>query len=382
MTAPAISRKVSCRHFGTCGGCDFQDIPYPEQLKTKEALVKGLFEGLGIEEIEDIIPSPETFHYRNKMEFAVSGSDEGVRIGLRQKKRFHRIIGLEECAIFFDGVAGVFTTFKSWMVKNNIEPYHLRRHTGAVRYAAMRHSKRYNELMVTAVFNQRPHAVDELADALKKFPVIRSIYMCVNSGLADVSVAGQTELLYGEKHIRESINGIDYLIGPDSFFQTNPYCCDKLYGAVKNSVSGIGGDALDMCCGSGGITLQIADDFNRVTGVDISEKNIENAALNACINKKQNVEFICADAEKFAAPERFSVIVLDPPRAGLGKKAKKYVLGSGVEHVAYVSCNPANLAKDLAELKEAYRVKRIIPVDMFPHTRHLEVIAILKRDKV
>jgi 23S rRNA (uracil1939-C5)-methyltransferase len=268
------------------------------------------------------------------------------------------------------------------MKKNDIEPYQLRRHSGSVRYAAMRHSKRYNELMVIAVMARAEATIGELVDGLDKIEAVKSVYMCVNDAVADVSTAGRITLMSGQEHIKENINGIDYLVGPDSFFQTNPYCCDRLYGVIKERTKGVGGTALDMCCGSGGITLQVAGNFDKVIGVDISAKNIENALLNARINKRDNVEFVCQDAEKFVPGENLSTIILDPPRAGLGKKAKKWVLESGVENVVYVSCNPVNLAQDLTALKEAYKIKSLIPVDMFPHTRHLEVVAILKRDKV
>lgn len=373
---------IPCRYFGICGGCDFQNIPYPEQLKAKEAHVKDVFSSLNIKNIENIVPSPEIFYYRNKMEYAVSSYEGKIFTGLRQKRRFYRIVDLEECSIFFEGVSDIFKVFKNWIKKNTIEPYQLRRHSGNIRYAAMRHSKHYNELMVIAVLNRAETSVGELVDALKNIDTVKSTYLCINNGLADVSVAGDIKLLSGEKYIKEQINGIDYLIGPDSFFQTNSYCCGRLYGIIKDGTKDIGGRALDMCCGSGGITLQVAENFDRVMGVDISAKNIENALLNAAMNKKDNVEFICGDTEKFAPQGGLSTIILDPPRAGLGKNAKKAVLESGVEFVVYVSCNPVNLAKDLSVLKEAYRIERLMPVDMFPHTRHLEVIAILKRDKV
>ena len=382
MKPHPIPSTMPCRYFGVCGGCDSQDIPYPEQLKIKEARVKEMFSSVDAGSMEDIVPSPEIFYYRNKMEYAVSGDNGEALIGLRQKKRFYRTVDLEECPIFFDGVSDVFKVFKAWMKKNDIEPYQLRRHSGSVRYAAMRHSKRYNELMVIAVMARAEATIGELVDGLDKIEAVKSVYMCVNDAVADVSTAGRITLMSGQEHIKENINGIDYLVGPDSFFQTNPYCCDRLYGVIKERTKGVGGTALDMCCGSGGITLQVAGNFDKVIGVDISAKNIENALLNARINKRDNVEFVCQDAEKFVPGENLSTIILDPPRAGLGKKAKKWVLESGVENVVYVSCNPVNLAQDLTALKEAYKIKSLIPVDMFPHTRHLEVVAILKRDKV
>jgi 23S rRNA (uracil1939-C5)-methyltransferase len=228
-----------------------------------------------------------------------------------------------------------------------------------------------------------------LTRELRKFKKIRSAYLCVNDGLSDLAVAGKLKLIDGDERIKERISGIDYYIGPESFFQTNSYCCGSLYAAIKEEALGMGGSALDVCCGLGGITLQVADIFSDVTGVDISARNIEDASINARLNGIDNVKFICEDAEKYLTGlavsgeiKKFSVIVLDPPRAGLGKKTRLAVRDSGVENIIYVSCNPKNLAEDLKVISEAYDIEKIIPVDMFPHTRHAEVIAILKSNKV
>lgn len=381
--------KELCRHFGTCGGCDSQDKPYEEQLKAKESSLKELFSRFDIKEFRDIIPSPEIFNYRNKMEFAV-GSDGGdLFIGLRQKRRFYRIVDLEECRIFRGGVKTIFDIFKSWIREYAIEPYQARRHTGDLRYAAMRHSKHYDELMIIIVTASPGLRTGPLVDKLKTIDGVKSVYLCVNGALADVAVTDRTELLYGERYIRERINGIDYLIGPDSFFQTNPYCCSRLYSLIKEEASGIGGEAIDLCCGSGGIALQVAGDFTKVTGVDISEHNIDDARVNNNANGIKNVEFVKDDAEKYLmaaagsnAAGRFSTIIVDPPRAGLSKKAKAAILQSPVRNMIYVSCNPVKLAEDLDMLKESYGILSVTPVDMFPHTRHVEVVAILKSNKV
>lgn len=381
--------KGICRHFGICGGCDFQDMEYEEQLKAKEWHVKDIFAPFGVRMIEKIVPSPEIFYYRNKMEYAVSRDMEDVVIGLRQKKRFYRTVDIEECRIFFDRVKDIFDIFKGWMRANNIEPYHLKRYSGNIRYAAMRHSKYYNEMMVIVVLNSEEGSLSALVDGLKKHDAVKSVYLCVNNGMADVSMAGELTHLYGATHIKERVNGIDYLVGPDSFFQTNPYCCGRLYQVLADRAGGLGGAALDMCCGSGGITLQLSDNFSSITGVDISEKNIINAELNRRMNKKDNVEFIRDDAENFLMAtensgkiKEFSAIVLDPPRAGLSKRAKEALCSKGAENIFYVSCNPVNMALDLRSLTQNYRIEEIVPVDMFPHTKHIEVVAILKRDKV
>ncbi|MCX5667323.1 MAG: 23S rRNA (uracil(1939)-C(5))-methyltransferase RlmD [Candidatus Omnitrophica bacterium] len=374
-----------CKHFGVCGGCDSQDLPYEEQLKDKEARLGELFSQFNIKEIKRIIPSPEIYHYRNKMEYAVGVWDAVKVIGLREKKRFYRVVGLDECRIFNKDLSRIFGIFSDWIADNNIEPYHNSKGTGLLRYLALRHSKYYDDLMAIVVASSDKIDTRGLIDEFRKFKKIRSVYLCVNDGLSDVAVAGRLKLIDGDERIKERINGIDYSIGPESFFQTNSYCCGPLYTAIKEALKGTGGSALDLCCGLGGITLQVADIFSDVTGVDISERNIEDALINAKLNNIDNVNFICRDAEKYiqelstsGAIKNFTVIILDPPRAGLSKKTRLAVRDSRVKNIIYVSCNPKNLGQDLKVLTEAYDIEKLIPVDMFPHTRHAEVIAILK----
>jgi len=385
------TRRVSglCKHFGVCGGCDSQDLPYEEQLKDKEARLKELFSQFKIKEFKRIIPSPEIYYYRNKMEYAVGTWDAAKVIGLREKKRFYHVVGLGECRIFNHDLSRIFDIFSGWIADNNIEPYHNSKGTGLLRYIALRHSKYYDDLMAIVVASSDRINTANLINEFRGFKKIKSVYLCVNDRLSDVAVAGKIKLIYGDEHIKERINNIEYSIGPESFFQTNSYCCGSLYAAIKEEVKDIGGRALDLCCGLGGITLQMADIFSFCEGVDISGRNIEDASLNAELNNINNVNFICRDAEEYiqeisdsGAIKKFSTVILDPPRAGLSKKTRIAVRDSGVKNIIYVSCNPKNLAEGLKIITGTYDIEKIIPVDMFPHTKHAEVIAILKSNKV
>ncbi len=388
-TGTNVRQAGLCKHFGLCGGCDSQDLPYERQLKDKEARLRELFSQFSIKEIKSIIPSPEIYHYRNKMEYAVGIWDAVKVIGLREKNRFYHVVGLDECRIFNKDVSRIFGIFSDWIAHNNIEPYHNSKGTGLLRYLALRHSKHYDDLMVIVVASSDKINISVLVNEFRKFKKIRSVYLCVNDLLSDVAVVGQIKLIDGDERIKERINGIDYFFGPESFFQTNSYCCSSLYAAIKEEAKRMRGRALDVCCGLGGITLQVADIFSDVTGVDISRCNIEDALINAKLNNIDNVNFICQDSEKYiqeltvsGAIKKFSAIILDPPRAGLSKKTRIAIRDSQVKNVIYVSCNPKNLAEDLKTLTEAYDIEKMIPVDMFPHTRHAEVIAILKSNKV
>jgi 23S rRNA (uracil1939-C5)-methyltransferase len=381
-----------CPHFGACGGCEYQDLAYAKQLKLKEADLAGLFSDYSRAAVKRIIPSPEIWCYRNKMEFAASADRENRRfLGLRQRKKFFKVVDLKECRIFYKDTGKILDAVRRWMTEYSVEPYHMSRHTGELRYMVVRHSKFYDEFMVIIVAASKDEAPDrkkflKLAGHLKSIKAVRSVYLCLNSGLADVALNGDIFQIAGEDKIRERINGIDYLIYPEAFFQTNPYCCGKLYDLIKRYAKTSCGKALDIFCGTGGITLQIADSFREVIGVDNCAENIECAEENARLNKIKNARFVCCDAEEFVlnlksedSLEDFSVLIVDPPRAGLTKKTKAAIFESGVPRIIYVSCNPKNLSEDLKAAAESYRIKSITAVDMFPHTRHLEAVALLEK---
>ena len=378
-----------CRHFGICGGCDSQDKLYAEQLKDKECRIREIFSQFDIKEFSPIVPSPQIFYYRNKMEYAVGGEANLPLIGLREKKRFYKVVDLEECKIFSEDIKKIFDIFKCWIRDFGVEPYQSRRRCGVIRYACLRHSKFYDELMLIVVVTSPEVNIDPLLDKLKDINNLRSVYLCINDKPADISMTGSLRLLYGEQYIKERIGGVDYLISPGSFFQTNSYCCKELYDIIKKETASMGGKAIDLCCGSGGIALQIAANFDKIIGVDISQQNIKDALKNAALNNISNTEFICEDAQAFLlknigskTAEEFSAIIVDPPRAGLSKKSRQAIADSGINNLIYVSCNPVNLAEDLKVLCGYYSIDRIVPVDMFPHTRHIETVAILKSNRV
>jgi 23S rRNA (uracil1939-C5)-methyltransferase len=235
-------------------------------------------------------------------------------------------------------------------------------------------------------FEKEKDKFRELAGRLRAYPYIKSVYACLNKGVADVTLAGDIIQLYGDGRIKERVGGVDYYIYPSSFFQTNSSCCRRLYEAVLDAAAGTSGKALDIYCGSGGITLQLAGVFDEVTGVDNSEENIKYAAENAGLNGLENVRFVRREAEKFLSDGRadgslkdYSVAVVDPPRSGLGRKAKEAIAADGAPRLVYVSCNPKTLADDLKELSASYKMVKLTPVDMFPHTHHLEAVASLER---
>jgi 23S rRNA (uracil1939-C5)-methyltransferase len=382
-----------CPHFGVCGGCQSQDQPYPDQLAYKQTYLKNLLAQFHPAEFCDIVPSPQLWHFRNKMEFAVSGTVGQPHVGLRPREKFSTVIDITGCRIFYPQAGALLQMVREWIKECGIEPYDLRKQTGQLRYISMRHGKVYDEVMVILVvaltregFAQKRDAFDRIVKQLSSFSQVASIYACLNSGASDEALGGELVLLHGKPRIREQVNGIDYQISPRSFFQTNSYCCNQLYDIISSQACAGGGAVLDLFCGCGGISLQICGHVSNVAGIDIVAQNIEDAQENCRVNAVSNAAFICMDAQQFLSEasasgklREYSTLIVDPPRQGLTKKDRKLIVDSGIEQMVYVSCNPWNLVQDLRTLLPSYAIQTICPVDMFPHTPHMEAVVRLAR---
>ncbi len=380
-----------CPYFPTCGGCDFRDKTYPEQLEYKEKFCRNLLARFNVSEFVPIIPSPQTDYYRHKMDFCAGTAGNNVLLGMRQKSRSTAVVDIQNCRVFFPGLGEILEIFRKWALDYEVEPYELYKASGKLRYASIRHSKSTGKVMVAGVFaitseeySQQCEKFDVLGQELQKIPEVASIYFCINNKLSDETFSEDLRLWAGEKYISQSLNGIDYLVGPTTFLQSNPSACAKLYQAVKEAAQNCtgGGDILDMYCGSAGLSLQLAGLTARIKAVDNSPRNIEDAQENAKLNSINNIEFICEDAQAYLAKAKFeeiSTLILDPPRSGLSKKTLKIVLDCKIKNIIYVSCNPLNLREDLIHLTQFYKLEKAIPVDMFPHTRHIELVVKLTK---
>ncbi|MFH0828063.1 MAG: 23S rRNA (uracil(1939)-C(5))-methyltransferase RlmD [Candidatus Omnitrophota bacterium] len=378
----------ACQYFPTCGGCDFRDKSYPEQLEYKEKFCRNLLARFEVSDFRPIIPSPQTEYYRHKMDFCAGKAPEGIILGMRQKSRATAVVDVKECLVFSKEAGFILEVFRKWAKDYSVPAYELYKHSGEFRYVSLRHSKFSGKVMVVGVFALSPEEFfaqtlkfQDLAGRLQNIPEVASIYICLNNKMSDETLSEDLRLWAGEKYIQEKINGISYLSSPSIFLQSNPFACGELYSEIKQAVVNCGGGGvLDMYCGSGGITLQLVDAVSKITAVDFSARNIEDARENAKLNGLNNIEFICEDAEAFlsrANPNDFSILILDPPRQGLSKKTLKIVLECGIKNIIYVSCNPLNLRQDLISLCEFYKLDKAVPVDMFPHTRHVELVVTL-----
>jgi 23S rRNA (uracil-5-)-methyltransferase RumA len=373
----------TCRHFGVCGGCSSQDIPYADQLKEKQQKVAELFLALNPEEVSPLIPSPELFYYRNKMEFAFDMKSDPPKLGLRMRKRFDRIINVEECRIFSPAAGKILGAAREWVC--GLDP-------SFPRFMVVRESKKTGALMINLVFRATRYVFEnkirakcvELGRILTERGLkLECLSAGVNRGKAEVASVEENIRIMGEDHIEETLGNLRFRIFPYTFFQTNTLGAEVLYDTVRALISPqAGSTCLDVYCGAGCIGLWVSPLFEKVIGVEQNPLSVENAKINAELNGISACEFVperaeiflgCLAASKFHV--KLSTVITDPPRPGIADRALKAILELNPPEIIYVSCKPETMSDDLKKTVQLYKIKKIQPVDMFPHTPHVEIAA-------
>jgi 23S rRNA (uracil1939-C5)-methyltransferase len=397
LEAPSPLRaEPRCPHFGTCGGCLFQHLAYGKQLELKgrhlrRVLEKGGVAGFGAIEVEPVTPSPDLYHYRNKMEFAFAERWGELVIGLRERgdparKSRGRTVGLSQCPIFSAATEVIIPEVIAFATRHGLPPHNPRTGRGILRHLVLREGKRTGDLLA-ALVTAPAEGVDfgplagRLAAAL---PRLKGFLHVTNRRVSDTVGFEETRLLLGVPAIEERLAGLAFEIGPQSFFQTNTSAAELLYGRIAPLAGLHGGSrVLGLYCGSGAIELVLARAVRQVTGVDSLPENIRNAEENAARNGIVNAAFTTGTVEDFLKSppaETPDAVILDPPRPGLTPKARTQVLALDIPKIVYVSCNPEALARDLRGfLVRGYRIEALVPFDFFPHTPHLETLAVLAR---
>jgi 23S rRNA (uracil-5-)-methyltransferase RumA len=376
-----------CRHFSECGGCKFQDIPYQEQLRRKESEIKEMIDFFQLDtELRPINHYQEWF-YRNKMEFTFAyDTEQNLICGLHKRQETRRVLDVKECLIFSPWIELILDTFKDFL-RGKYPAYNKFTHQGFLRHLVVREAKFTNQIMIgivtTSKMNLDQKGFLERILSLKFSPQIKSVYWIINDRVSDAVVFEKKELLYGEPFITEQLDDFNFRIFIDSFFQTNPFGIRDLYQKIVDYANLRGVEqVLDLYCGVGPIGLFLAKKAKFVWGVEVKREVVDNAFINAEINNVQNISFICEDVKRFLAKRCISeidVMVINPPRCGLSKKIKRYILEVAPPLIFYSSCNPQTLFIDLRDLSGRYKVKFIEPFDFFPHTPHLECLAVLNR---
>ncbi len=376
-----------CAHFNYCGGCSFQDIPYQEQLAQKEKRIKDMADFFSLNTHIKPINHFQEWYYRNKMELTFSSTkSESLICGLHKKREKRRVFDLYECLIFSPRIGELLKVIKEFL-RDKYPPYNKFLHRGFLRHLIIREAKFTQEMMIgivtTSSFELDAKGFVEavLSTSFKKD--IKSVYWIINDRLSDAVIFEKKNLLYGESFITEKLKDFNFRIFIDSFFQTNSYGINTLYSKIEEYAHIKGGEkVLDLYCGVGSIGMFLAKKANYVWGVEIKKEIVENAILNAQLNDIRNISFICEDVKHFLAKRDISnidIMVINPPRCGLSKKIKKYILKAKIPTIFYSSCNPDTFFPDLKDFAELYRIEFIEPFDFFPHTPHLECLALLRR---
>lgn len=441
-----------CEHYKDCGGCAWQELPYPLQLRYKQQQVVDQFTRIGHlpmdqVEIQPILPSERTTEYRNKLEFSfsdrrwlqpgedpamvfdppvpldpaefeggvfprnlrggyssVNGNPAGFALGFHISKAFDKILDIRHCWLQPEPSNQIRNFIRQYAIEHHLPFFNIREQTGFLRNIIIRTNLK-GEAMLTIMFGARPPRLGKLRtpfrpsdcdaeaqrlfDALMEhFPQIKSLNYLFNDRLND-AINDQTVLnARGEDAIYEEMEGLRFKIGPKSFYQTNPLQAYRLYCTVREFADFKGGEHVyDLYTGTGTIALFVARSVASVVGVEYVPEAIEDARVNARINGIDNCRFYAGDMKDILTPEFVAaqgaspdVVILDPPRAGVHPDVINVLLGTGAGRIVYVSCNPATQARDLALLTAGgYRLVRIRPVDMFPHTTHVENVALLEK---
>jgi 23S rRNA (uracil1939-C5)-methyltransferase len=376
-----------CKHFGQCGGCSFQDIPYLEQLQRKEEKVKELIAAGGISTELKPINSYAKWFYRNKMEFGFS-ANSGLICGLYKKGNHREVVDIEECLIFSLDTGNILHKTKEFAKNKGYAHYNKFSYQGFLRNLVIRETKFTKEIMLGLVTTGQ-EALDKegfvkALTSLKLYSNIKSIYHIVNNSWSDAVIFEKKDLLFGEPYIQEELGGLKFKIGIDSFFQTNPQGIKDLYAKIE-SCAGLTGNekVLDLFCGAGGIGIFLSKRAKFVWGVELQKEIVEAAWQNAKINSIENISFLALDVRKFfnaqgSFHKDTEILVINPPRSGLSHKILRGILRLTPKNIFYSSCNPDTFFRDIKILSSSYKIKFIEPFDFFPHTAHLECLALLE----
>lgn len=396
-----------CEHFGICGGCRWQPLPYDMQLKAKQQQVWDQLVRIGHLEIPDIspiLPSDKTKYYRNKLEFTFSNKrwiynnedpdsltdEERLGLGFHVGKFFDKVLDIKHCSLQPEPSNEIRLFIREYAISHNLEFYNIRENTGFLRNIIVRNNQ-VGDVMLTVCFayDDQNKIVPMLDAIAAEFPQIKSLHYVINEKLND-SISDLDCILYkGEDAIWETMGKLKFKIGPKSFYQTNSEQAYKLYSVAKEFAALTGNEVVyDLYTGTGTIAQFISDKASKVIGIEYVKEAIEDARINAEANGITNCTFFDGDMKDILTADFINehgkpeVMIIDPPRAGMHPDVVKVIMEAAPERIVYVSCNPASQARDLAMMSPMYEITAVQPVDMFPHTMHVENVCALKlKDK-
>lgn len=402
VISPSNERVIPrCKYFGSCGGCKQQDLNYDRQTKYKQEQVEDLFRhngGFTEFEIENILPSEKIFFYRNKMEFSFSelqwivAKDTGVAVnktfvlGLHVPNNYSKILDIEECYLQSELSSGILNATRDFFKKRHTTIYNTNSHTGYLRNLMIKQSVHTNDLMINLVTSEENESLmkEYVSEITAKFPEVTTIVNNINTKKAAVATGDYEIVYHGSGFIYDKIGKYKFRISANSFFQTNTTQAEKLYQTALEYAD-LKGDEIvyDLYSGAGTIAIYVSEFAKEVFGFEAVESSIFDGKENLEINKVGNVQFIRADLFKSFLPltldiPKPDVIILDPPRGGMHSCTVNDILHLEPDKVVYISCNPPTQVRDIKLLVDGgYKLVKMRPVDMFPHTFHIENVALL-----
>jgi len=404
-----------CSHCHDCGGCVWQNLPYNKQIVYKEEIVRETLEHLTPidEEIRSqlpgrvlkIIPSPQVFQYRNKLELSfgfanmrmeeVNGKrsyiDENPTIGFHQPGQWATVLPITECHLYDEQLPSLLSDVRAFLEATNLPVYNPKTHKGLLRTLLLRRGINTDEHMIAFIVKARKRELEPLFQHFMRFggrSGLKSLLVIENLGINDKPEHPKVHALVGEPFIKERLFDLEFEISPFSFFQTNTVGAEKLYQAIANAADlGQRDTLLDAYCGMGTIGQYLSRFCEKVVGIESHPSAIEDALKSAGKNRIGNISFYKGRVEQVLESQlkpggkyKFSVVIVDPPRAGLHPKARDAIIEHDPQKIVYVSCNTATFARDLGEfLKKGYELRSVQPVDMFPHTAHIETVSVLQK---
>ncbi len=403
LEASDLRTSPRCIYAYYCGGCQWQHVAYEAQLVSKQRRVEEIFQAHGLDPaiMRPTIGSEQIFYYRNKMEFSFSAQrwltpdeiaseatyDRDFALGLHVPGHFDKVLDLQVCYLQSELSVQLVNAIREFAKEHRWEPWDIRRSEGYLRHLVIRQGEHTGEVMVNLVTNRYDPERMELLGAYlqERFPAVTTFVNTINSSVAQTAFGETTHVIFGPGHIHDRIGPYLFRIGPMAFFQTNTRQAERLYEVAREFAELQSDDLLyDLYCGAGTISLFMAPHVKHVVGIELVEEAIENARTNAELNNIHNCTFYAGDTrdifsdalvQRHGAPD---VLITDPPRAGMHAKVVEQIARLRPPRLVYVSCNPQTQARDIAMLADMYTVETVQPVDMFPHTHHIESVASLR----
>ena len=384
--------SARCSHFDICGGCTWQDLDYERQLYYKRKQVDDCLRHIGkfkTIDLAETIPAPNKFHYRNKMEFSFNTDlENGFVLGLHRRGRFNEIFNLNECYLTSEKVPEIVNWFRAFVKGSGMTAYDVTEHTGFLRFLMIRQAQNTNQIMLNIVTVDGVISILEtlIAEVKKLFPEVVTVVQNINNQKANISKGEKEIIHFGDGYIEERILDCRFRIFANSFFQTNSLQTENLYRTAFELLQPNQNDKLlDLYCGAGTIGLTASKMVDEVIGIELEPTAIEAARENAKLNEIGNATFFTGLVQELLNKNPdilngVSTIITDPPRAGMHKKALKALAEHNNKKLVYISCNPSTFARDARILvNSGYTLGKVMPVDMFPHTMHIELVSIFER---